>query len=167
MYGGRPGSRLTRHHSSPPTRTGGAPPVPHLRSKQAERLFFGQTNHDESTCTKCHRRRKDRSEAQHEEWLATFLRRRPTRTASRDEELADVDVDRLPPQTVLARVVRELEDEFTHHKSIYVELAEQYALMDAASNVAKRNVLAEHLREVIDVLEQKVRPRNWRVPSER
>jgi hypothetical protein len=28
--------------------------------------------------------------------------------------------------------------------------------MDAASNVSKRNVLAEHLREVIDILEQKV-----------
>ena len=41
--------------------------------------------------------------------------------------------------------------------SIYIELADQYALMDAASNVAKRNVLAEHLREVIDILEQKVR----------
>lgn len=29
--------------------------------------------------------------------------------------------------------------------------------MDAASNVAKRNVVAGHLREVIDILEQKVR----------
>ena len=28
--------------------------------------------------------------------------------------------------------------------------------MDAMSNVPKRNVLAEHLKEVIDVLEQKV-----------
>lgn len=28
--------------------------------------------------------------------------------------------------------------------------------MDAASNVAKRNTLAQHLREVVDVLEQKV-----------
>lgn len=37
-----------------------------------------------------------------------------------------------------------------------MELAEQYGLMDAASNVTKRNVLAEHLREVIDTLEQKV-----------
>jgi len=61
----------------------------------------------------------------------------------------------LPPQTVLARVLRELEEDFTHYKSIYVELAEQYGLMDAASNVSKRNVLAEHLREVIDILEQK------------
>jgi Centrosome microtubule-binding domain of Cep57 len=41
--------------------------------------------------------------------------------------------------------------------SIYTELAEQYRMMDAASNVVKRNVLAQHLREVIDVLEQRVR----------
>lgn len=40
--------------------------------------------------------------------------------------------------------------------SIYLELAEQYGLMDATSNVSKRNVLADHLREVVDVLEQKV-----------
>jgi hypothetical protein len=30
-------------------------------------------------------------------------------------------------------------------------------MMDAASNVVKRNVLAQHLRDVIDVLEQRVR----------
>jgi Centrosome microtubule-binding domain of Cep57 len=41
--------------------------------------------------------------------------------------------------------------------SIYTELADQYKIMDAASNVVKRNVLAQHLREVIDVLEQRVR----------
>lgn len=29
--------------------------------------------------------------------------------------------------------------------------------MDAISNVVKRNVVAQHLKEVIDVLEQKVR----------
>ena len=28
--------------------------------------------------------------------------------------------------------------------------------MDAASNVAQRNTLAKHLREVVDILEQKV-----------
>ena len=39
---------------------------------------------------------------------------------------------------------------------IYVELADQYKDIDPTSNVAKRNILAEHLREVIDVLEQKV-----------
>jgi hypothetical protein len=81
----------------------------------------------------------------------------------------------LPPQTVLVRVLRELEDDFTHYKGyvyvyfqawyliqgsgrrIYTELADQYKMMDAASNVVKRNVLAQHLRDVIDVLEQRVR----------
>ncbi|KAF8969022.1 hypothetical protein BDZ97DRAFT_1754952 [Flammula alnicola] len=61
----------------------------------------------------------------------------------------------LPPQTVVARVIRELEDDFTHYKSIYVELADQYKIMDAASDVPRRNTLAKHLREVVDILEQK------------
>ncbi|KAG5353911.1 hypothetical protein C0989_000154 [Termitomyces sp. Mn162] len=61
----------------------------------------------------------------------------------------------LPPQTVVARVIRELEDDFTHYKGVYVELAEQYKDMDPVSDVARRNLLAKHLREVIDVLEQK------------
>ncbi|KAJ7175702.1 hypothetical protein C8R46DRAFT_1174491 [Mycena filopes] len=61
----------------------------------------------------------------------------------------------LPPQTVVARVIRELEDDFTHYKSVYVELADQYKDMDAVSDVPKRNMLAKHLREVVDILEQK------------
>jgi hypothetical protein len=39
---------------------------------------------------------------------------------------------------------------------IYAELADQYKVLDPASAVAKRHVLAEHLREVIDLLELKV-----------
>lgn len=39
---------------------------------------------------------------------------------------------------------------------IYIELADQYKDIDPVVNVAKRNILAEHLREVIDILEQKV-----------
>jgi hypothetical protein len=35
-------------------------------------------------------------------------------------------------------------------------LAEQYKILDAASALAKRHILAEHLKEVIDTLEQKV-----------
>jgi hypothetical protein len=41
---------------------------------------------------------------------------------------------------------------------MYVELADEYKILDAASNVPKRNTLAQHLREVIDILEQKVSP---------
>lgn len=38
---------------------------------------------------------------------------------------------------------------------MYLELAEQYGAMDPASNVLKRNVLADHLRDIIDILEKK------------
>jgi Centrosome microtubule-binding domain of Cep57 len=38
---------------------------------------------------------------------------------------------------------------------MYLELAEQYGAMDPASNALKRNVLADHLREIIDILERK------------
>lgn len=42
-------------------------------------------------------------------------------------------------------------------RSIYVELADQYKDMDPVSNVRKRNMLAQHLHEVVDTMEQKVR----------
>ena len=54
-------------------------------------------------------------------------------------------------------MLRELEDEFMHHMGIYLELAQQHGLMDPVLNVAKRNVLAEHLREVVDALTERVR----------
>jgi hypothetical protein len=44
-----------------------------------------------------------------------------------------------------------------------VELAEQYKEMDAMSNVRKRNILAQHLKEVVDILEQKARPSGYLV----
>ncbi|KAL4070019.1 hypothetical protein V8B97DRAFT_1967591 [Scleroderma yunnanense] len=61
----------------------------------------------------------------------------------------------IPPQTVLARVLRELEDEFTHHKEIYRELAEEYRVMDCATQAAKRHMVADHLRDVIGTIERK------------
>ncbi|KAF8839562.1 hypothetical protein BDN67DRAFT_905345 [Paxillus ammoniavirescens] len=61
----------------------------------------------------------------------------------------------IPPQTVLARVVGELEDEFTHFREIYSDLAEEYKSLDCATQTAKRRVVADHLRDVIDILERK------------
>ncbi|CED82349.1 cep57 cep57-mt-bd: centrosome microtubule-binding domain protein [Phaffia rhodozyma] len=81
--------------------------------------------------------------------------REPTTSSSSQQKRADGQEVRLPPQTVLCRVLRELEVEYEHYKVIYTELADQYKQMDPASNVAKRNILAEHLKEVIDNLEQK------------
>lgn len=63
---------------------------------------------------------------------------------------------KVPPQTVLARVVRELEDDFAHYKGIYGEMSEQFKVLDPASNAPKRRVLTQHLHQVISVLESKV-----------
>ncbi|KAH9849526.1 hypothetical protein C2E23DRAFT_737239 [Lenzites betulinus] len=149
---------------------------PQIRGTRMERLFFSAPEHNAETCTMCHRRRRRQPDV---ERAASWLRERarnvpegPDADADEDEGYAEgpegvADVhehrerqamdteDRAPPQTVLARVLRELEDDFTHYKSIYVELADQYKDMDPVSNVVKRNVLADHLREVIDILEQK------------
>ncbi|KAI0350352.1 hypothetical protein OH77DRAFT_1489227 [Trametes cingulata] len=153
-------------------------PFPQIRGTRLERLFFSAPEHNAETCTVCHRRRRRRPDV---EQAASWLRDREHARARREEVDEDEDEgyaegpedihdrrerlaraerdrgqdERVPPQTVLARVLRELEDDFTHYKSIYVELADQYKDMDPVSNVVKRNVLADHLREVIDILEQK------------
>lgn len=61
----------------------------------------------------------------------------------------------IPPQTVLTRVIAELEADFHHFRMIYIELADQYKVLDVACSTDKRQVLAEHLKEVIDSMERK------------
>jgi len=165
-------------------------------------MFFSAPEHNTKTCTVCHRRRHHEA-AQRPLWYPASKGRKVTVADAGEEDegfeegsIADGEraqgatmnlefldkgsrTDNLPPQTVLVRVLRELEDDFTHYKgygfthslcfrraecstrSIYTELADQYKFMDAASNVVKRNVLAQHLREVIDVLEQRVRSSHY------
>lgn len=154
-------------------------PFPSIRGKHMERLFFSAPEHNAETCTVCHRRRRTHHTAGEDAepiafWLSGTVKARKPKVRVDDEDdegFAEGPEDdaqpqpsgkgkeresaRVPQQTVLARVIRELEDDFAHYKSIYVELADQYKLMDAVSNVAKRNIVAGNLREVIDILEQK------------
>ncbi|KZT12216.1 uncharacterized protein LAESUDRAFT_691432 [Laetiporus sulphureus 93-53] len=160
--------RAPERHADPPVDA----PFPQIRGAHLERLFFSAPEHNAQTCTVCHRRRRNRAPGKKAEDHADFWMEEDYRKLGKkaqddgdDEGFAEGSDDgigsgghqrdEIPPQTVLTRVVRELEDDFTHYKSIYVELAEQYKEMDAVSNVAKRNVVAGHLREVIDILEQK------------
>ncbi|KAF8488343.1 hypothetical protein JB92DRAFT_3016971 [Gautieria morchelliformis] len=164
-----------RRKATPPKQPPQNTPFPQIRGSRMERLFFSAPEHNARTCTVCHRRKRGeeqrrmyqpddgyRDSEKDDEAVKAYLRtqakraNREKRSGGTDYNIdGDGDGDRLPPQTVLARVVRELEDDFSHYKAIYLELAEQYGIIDAASNVAKRNVLADHLREVIDTLEQK------------
>ncbi|PVF98469.1 hypothetical protein CPB86DRAFT_758402 [Serendipita vermifera] len=158
--------------------------LPQIRGERLERLFHSAPEHNEKTCGVCHRRKRSsssevrildefkalpkHSHSESRNIRANGSRDRPqmgdvdmnhheNRFRSGDEQyISEIAARRgLPPQTVLARVIRELEDDFAHYKSIYVELADQYKAMDAASEMIKRNLLANHLREVIDILEQK------------
>ncbi|GJJ15770.1 hypothetical protein Clacol_010048 [Clathrus columnatus] len=131
-----------------------------IRGSRMERLFFAAPEHNKMTCHVCHRRKRRGYELaqehspEEEHLLKAYLR---TKGADREWKAPAEQHGngRVPPQTILTRVLHELEDDFSHYKAIYLELAEQYAVIDAVSNVAKRNVLADHLREVIDTLEQK------------
>ena len=187
----------TPMHAARERQPTGETPFPQIRGARLERMFFSAPEHNAKTCTVCHRRGHHEA-TQRPLWYPASKGRKVTVVDAGEEDegfeegsIADGErgqgatinldfldkgsrSDNLPPQTVLVRVLRELEDDFTHYKgygfthslsfrraepflSIYTELADQYKLMDAASNVVKRNVLAQHLREVIDVLEQRVR----------
>jgi len=167
--------------------------LPQIRGERLERLFYAAPEHNSRTCGVCHRRRRAGHGHTGSSSSPTAPKPIPVSIgagvsvdvgADGDIKFGEGDERRIteiaaqsgvPPQTILARVLRELEDDFTHYKSyvivindfgrsvdfrgfdrIYVELADQYKAMDAASDMGKRNLLANHLREVIDVLEQKV-----------
>ncbi|KAJ3560987.1 hypothetical protein NP233_g10476 [Leucocoprinus birnbaumii] len=177
---GHAGPSSTRHPHSTRRSAQAEEPFPKIRGKRLERLFFAAPEHDSRTCSTCNRKGR-RGGLEEHPWPNRRTASRLTRhgsvedegfaegsdTASRggkrrERSLQDINEvpviakqEGLPPQTIVARIIRELEDDFTHYKSIYVELADQYKEMDAASNVAQRNTLAKHLREVVDVLEAK------------
>ncbi|KAF8333529.1 uncharacterized protein EI90DRAFT_3121870 [Cantharellus anzutake] len=159
-------------------------PFPTIRGARMEKLFFSLPDHNETTCHVCRKRRAnepnslgqsmdgrnhpargrredDKDLPNTSEVLNAAMEALDRAKASRSARgeynggAYELDDAELPPQTVVARAVRELEDDFTHYKSIYFELAEQYGSMDPATNVLKRNVLAEHLKQIIDSLEIK------------
>jgi hypothetical protein len=125
-------------------------PFPQIRGGHLERLFFSAPEHNAKTCTVCHRRsRRPASPSWIPKRKDRDMRAR-VEDADEDEEFVDaLDVqskgkgkqrehvtflqdptrwrrngghEGLPPQTVLARVLRELEDDFTHYKRFLIFL---------------------------------------------
>ena len=103
-------------------------PFPQIRGERLERLFFSAPDHDSDTCRVCHRRQRPVSEEDGIEapsWLPPRKRAKvrvdeqasnPRGNEIEDDQKNPFARDRLPPQTVLVRVLRELEDDFTHYK---------------------------------------------------
>jgi cell division septation protein DedD len=118
-------------------------PFPQIRGARLERMFFSAPEHNTRTCTVCHRRRH-REAAPRPLWYPASKGRNVTVAGANDEDEGfeegsvaetgegdnpiqgtavnlgflskDARNEDLPPQTVLVRVLRELEDDFTHYK---------------------------------------------------
>ena len=121
----------------------GEVPFPQIRGAQLERMFFSAPEHNTKTCTVCNRRRY-REVAPRALWYPASKGHNVTVEDANDEDEgfeegsvvgdgegrrapqgAAVNLDflngevrngHLPPQTVLVRVLRGLEDDFTHYK---------------------------------------------------
>ncbi|KAG2034860.1 hypothetical protein BDR03DRAFT_963866 [Suillus americanus] len=155
-----------------------AAPFPRIRSGRLENLFFSAPKHNSGTCTRCNHRsartgnhantkatRPSQGQAPplNDQGPNAQVKTNPLEPRANAFEPDGIDSyeaifqgDKLPPQTVLARVLRELEEEFTHHKGIYSELADEYKSMDSMVQAARRRIVADHLRDIIDLIERKV-----------
>lgn len=105
-------------------------PFPQIRGTRLERLFFSAPEHNAKTCRVCHRRRRPSElddELDFPSWLPPRKRTKLNADDGQSRFQANKDSvaptsrapfaeDRTPPQTVLVRVLRELEDDFTHYK---------------------------------------------------
>ena len=120
-------------------------PFPQIRGERLERLFFSASDHNARTCNVCNRRKRhheDKVNGKRPAWLlsrfATGMKSRmpgvgldgddegfseglEEEIMARERRLQEQERD--PPQTVLMRVVRELEDDFTHYKGYVGDLA--------------------------------------------
>lgn len=120
-------------------------PFPQIRGERLERLFFSAPDHNIKSCNVCNRRKRshpDRANGKRPSWLfgrlardvdpripgigvdgddEGFVEGLEEEIAARERRLQERDRD--PPQTVLMRVVRELEDDFTHYKG-YVKASD-------------------------------------------
>lgn len=117
----------------------GVAPFPRIRSVRLENLFFSAPKHHSGTCTRCNNRsaRIGSHQAANPKVPRNHGRAPPLGDQGLNEQAKDGSLgpeaksfeadgfdsyeaifqgDRLPPQTVLARVLRELEEEFIHHK---------------------------------------------------
>lgn len=95
---------------------------PQIRGERLERLFSSVPEHNEQTCRACHGKTQNGRARWDLDWLLKRAAGRrastpPTQDNVRTSAGGYVQREGLPPQTVLTRVLRELEDDFAHYKS--------------------------------------------------
>ncbi|KAH9017470.1 hypothetical protein EDB83DRAFT_2437545 [Lactarius deliciosus] len=129
-------SAPTPAHAARERPPAGNMPFPQIQGARLERMFFSAPEHNAKTCTVCHRRRHYEA-AQRPLWCPATKGCKVT-VVEEDEGFEEGSIvdgerghrtstnldffykgsrsDKLPPQTVLVQVLRELEDDFTHYK---------------------------------------------------
>ena len=143
MQDSRPPASTPAHAARERHAGGEETPFPQIRGARLERMFFSAPEHNARTCTVCHRRRHHEA-APRPLWYPASKGRNVTVADANEEDEGfeegsvvengeggnplqgtavnldflskDARNHELPPQTVLVRVLRELEDDFTHYK---------------------------------------------------
>jgi hypothetical protein len=139
-------------------------PFPQIRGARLERMFFSAPEHNARTCTVCHRRRHCEAVPRPLWYPASKGRNVTVADANEEDEGFEegsvmengeggnplqgtaVNLDflskdarnhEIPPQTVLVRVLRELEDDFTHYKGyVFVSFFFFGAVLNALCTIA-------------------------------
>ncbi|KZT56322.1 hypothetical protein CALCODRAFT_555945 [Calocera cornea HHB12733] len=160
-------------HGVPESRAQDAPvPRPCLSDERVERLFHAPGVHDEIHCKRCRHPRNESGTGRSspcavniaglvnligkgKEANAAVIHRAVDEEQRRRALTELGGVNGSPSQELLTSAITELEGDFAHYRSVYEELAEQYGVIAAKSRM-RRNILAEHLVEVIRILEKKV-----------
>jgi hypothetical protein len=112
--------------------------LPQIRGERLERLFYSAPEHNSRTCGVCHRRRRAGHAKAGSNGSPTAAVPAPVSVGAGvsvsvgadgeikfcqgdERRIAEIAAQSgVPPQTVLARVLRELEDDFTHYKSYVI-----------------------------------------------
>lgn len=95
-----------------------SPALPQIRGERLEQLFYAAPEHNSRTCRVCHRRRRTDGPTSVGPTVPTNADGEVKFCAGDERRIAEIAKQSgVPPQTVLARVLRELEDDFTHYKS--------------------------------------------------
>lgn len=162
---------------APPIRTSSAPNLTLGGNvgppKATDELLRGEAilnslpkgRHDDVSCSQC-RLRRQRAATNHTISSRTNIAHSTNppitaaraQTSNRDDGNGHQNDDSsvLPPQTVLIKILKDLEEDFEIHRKIFIELSETFRKMDPASmQVSKRKALSQHLHESVDTLEKK------------
>ncbi|KAH9817625.1 hypothetical protein DFH28DRAFT_157171 [Melampsora americana] len=134
---------------------------------RAEAILKNVPTHDNSTCSECRKRKSQNGNGN-----PIRMSSAPIRLMNKEKgkvigneggfryenEGERESLEKDEPQTVLVKIIHEIETDFELHRKIFIELSETYSKMNQpgiGEDLIKRKVLGIHLKESVDTLEKK------------